>query len=559
MFKLENLIRNEYFPNELPPCFNSNKLADEAASIIDKLDIGSMKPSAPLQFSGFKTVNSRRRFSIPNPRQYLNGINILVENQEEIFRILNNVDSSLTSPQNKIPNKDEAYKKRVTTISESKREIKKLYQDNLYGLKLDIQFFFDSIYTHSIVWAIHTKRVAKAKRTDSKLLGNKIDKSLQLMNSSQTNGILVGNAFSRIVSELLLCSVDNEINNRNLKINYVRYVDDYYIFTKDRSIIDNVIAVFREIIDKYELVLNENKIEILESPFIYGNSWVEQMKVYSAINIETLLEKSIIEFHKYKDIAILRYALKTIRAYSFSKEEWKQIEPMIFNLFLKFPVLSPSIIIIFKNNFEYLDKILLKKISYSIIDLSIHLRHDEELMWVMWAMKTLKVKISLDYVNRILNTENWLAIIILLDFISNRKNEKGIKKSLTKFRKKIVDEHFFESDEKAMNTNVWLLAYEMDINEWLDTGNSKRDKFRHGRKSNFFKELHAKKISFYDSNYEYELLEKDTFKNNIYVTRKELNSIMEKLNNNGNFFSELSEDEKNDIILESLHSEEKMY
>ena len=55
--------------------------------------------------------------------------------------------------------------------------------------KTDIVNCYSEIYTHSIVWALHTKKVAKEERNDKKLLGNNIDKHLQAMSNGQTNGI----------------------------------------------------------------------------------------------------------------------------------------------------------------------------------------------------------------------------------------------------------------------------------------------------------------------------------------------------------------------------------
>ncbi|MBO1301402.1 RNA-directed DNA polymerase, partial [Enterococcus sp. DIV1271a] len=329
MLDIEKLIKYEYIPSELPPSFNSDLLSEHIETIIEKVNYEKVKPSKPLIFNGFKTISSRRRFAVPNPYQYINAAKILVENQTELFEIFDKTSNSLTAPSNQSTSYGKAYDRKVTNFSEVKKEVKKLYKDNLFGLKLDIQFFFDSIYTHSISWAIHSKKLSKSNTRNLDLLGNKIDASIQLLNDLQTNGILVGNAVSRIVSEILLCSVDYEIKKRDIKIDYLRYVDDYFIFTKDRAQIESIISIFREELDKYELVLNENKIEIIESPFVYGKSWVEEIKIYSSVNIEKLLEKSIIEYHKYKDISIIKYVLKIIRTNTFTKDEWDSIEPIL--------------------------------------------------------------------------------------------------------------------------------------------------------------------------------------------------------------------------------------
>ncbi|EKT0180987.1 RNA-directed DNA polymerase, partial [Enterococcus faecalis] len=548
-------IKYEYIPNELPPSFNSDLLSEHIETIIEKFNYEKVKPSKPLIFNGFKTVSSRRRFAIPNPYQYINAIKILVENQTELFEIFNKTSNSLTAPSNQSTSYGKAYDRKVTNFSEVKKEVKKLYKDNLFGLKLDIQFFFDSIYTHSISWAIHSKKLSKSNIKNFELLGNKIDASIQLLNDLQTNGILVGNAVSRIVSEILLCSVDYEIRKRDIKIDYLRYVDDYFIFTKDRAQIESIISIFREELDKYELVLNENKIEIIESPFVYGKSWVEEIKIYSSINIEKLLEKSIIEYHKYKDISIIKYVLKIIRTNTFTKDEWNSIEPILFNLLIKFPILTKNLVIILKNNFSFVRKTQLKRILYSVIDNHLHLRSDEEIIWIIWMFKSLGLSMSIDYIKKILRSENWIAIIILLDVLSERKNEIGIKRELSKFREKFKEEYFVGNAEENMNSEVWLLAYEIDFHKWLNTGGNKNEQFVEARKSPFFKELKRKNISFYDSNYQYELLAQGILQNNTYVTRKELINILNELEKD----QELTDEEIEEIIISSIDIDENDY
>lgn len=520
MFCFENLLRNEYFPAELPPCFNSETFADNHVKIQDYVKDKELAPSDPLTFSGYKNTNSRRKFAIPNPYHYAKTVYVIVSNSADIFSIYNGSDASLTVPLKKVPSKLECYKKSTAKISESKEKIRKLYQNNLYEIRLDIQSFFDSVYTHSIAWAMHTKSVAKKNKKDKNLAGNLIDSCLQNLNSGQTNGILVGNAVSRIASEIILCSIDKEIKSR-IQGNYLRYVDDYYIFIRDSSLINDILAVFRQELARYGLMLNENKLQINESPFIYGKSWVEQMRAYARLEPQLLLEKAIIEYHLYKDIAILKYALKVLRTVLFSDAEWKKLQPIIFNIWVRFPNLSSIITIIFKNNEKYVSPSLLKKSLYSILDIHIALKNDEEVIWVLWISKIFNIQISQKYINRILDTDNWLAIIILLDILSSRKSDNSIKKMLNRFRNRIIAEYFSEpNSEGNMHTDIWLLAYEADKNKWLNTSGT--DSFLFARKHPFFKELRTLGIDFYCSDFTYKEIAQPKNKSNIYVTRKEL-------------------------------------
>lgn len=349
------------------------------------------------------------------------------------------------------------------------------------------------------------------------------------MNSSQTNGILTGNALSRIVSEIILCAIDKEMNKKIPNINYVRFVDDYFIFVKDRSQIDGIISCFQQELAKYELVLNESKLNILESPFVFGNSWVEQMKVFASLSPQVFLEKTIIEYHEHQDIAILKYGLKVLRTLKLTKSEWKEIEPSIVNILVKFPNLAHIITLIIKNNEENIDRILLKKSIYTIIDINLKLNNDEEVIWAIWLIKVFNISISLEYIETVMDSENWLAIIILLDVISNRKKQKGVQKLISKLRGKLKEEYFADNQpEKNMYSEIWLLAYEADRNRWLNTGGEQEDQFIEARKNSFFKELKKNSISFYNGTYKYDVIKSENHKNNIYVTYRELIEILEK-------------------------------
>ncbi|EJR1550187.1 hypothetical protein NYK93_001636, partial [Enterococcus faecalis] len=64
-----------------------------------------------------------------------------------------------------------------------------------------------------------------------------------------------------------------------------------------------------------------------------------------------------------------------------------------------------------------------------------------------------------------------------------------------------------------------------------------------------------KNISFYDSNYQYELLAQGILQNNTYVTRKELINILNELEKD----QELTDEEIEEIIISSIDIDENDY
>lgn len=60
MFLSENLLRNEVFPSELPPCFGTSSLATCADHAIAAANAFTQAFSIPLKYSGYKSESSRR-------------------------------------------------------------------------------------------------------------------------------------------------------------------------------------------------------------------------------------------------------------------------------------------------------------------------------------------------------------------------------------------------------------------------------------------------------------------------------------------------------------------
>ena len=79
----------------------------------------------------------------------------------------------------------------------------------------DVTDCYGSLYTHSVSWALHSKKVAKSKRRDMSLVGNVIDGRLQDMCHGQTNGIPQGSVLMDFIAELVLGYADMFIGLRN--------------------------------------------------------------------------------------------------------------------------------------------------------------------------------------------------------------------------------------------------------------------------------------------------------------------------------------------------------
>lgn len=145
-------------------------------------------------------------------------------------------------------------------------------------MQIDVSKCFDSIYTHSLPWAVLGKDQTKFSLEESKgTFGGHFDALMQGLNHKETNGIVIGPEFSRIFAEIILQSVDAELvkqlaDGANLthKVHYeiFRYVDDFFVFYNEESTQLKIFETLQEILKGKKLSINTAKIKHYQKPII---------------------------------------------------------------------------------------------------------------------------------------------------------------------------------------------------------------------------------------------------------------------------------------------------
>lgn len=150
-------------------------------------------------------------------------------------------------------------------------------RDFKYLTKLDISSCFDSIYTHSIAWAIYGKDFSKRNlKTMPSSFPGKFDSLMQRLNFNETNGILIGPEVSRIFAEIILQAIDSDVCDalsfqgifhlQDFRI--FRYVDDFFVFYNKEDVYNKFRFTLQESLKLYKLSLNKGKEETLCRPII---------------------------------------------------------------------------------------------------------------------------------------------------------------------------------------------------------------------------------------------------------------------------------------------------
>lgn len=145
-------------------------------------------------------------------------------------------------------------------------------------VQIDVSKCFDSIYTHSLPWAVLGKEQTKFNLDQSKAtFGGQFDALMQNLNHKETNGIVIGPEFSRIFAEIILQSVDVELitklavgENLTHKVDYeiFRYVDDFFVFYNEESTQLKIFETLQEVLKSKKLSINTAKIKHYQKPII---------------------------------------------------------------------------------------------------------------------------------------------------------------------------------------------------------------------------------------------------------------------------------------------------
>ncbi|GJM12144.1 MAG: hypothetical protein DHS20C12_05470 [Pseudohongiella sp.] len=179
--------------------------------------------------------------------------------------------------------------------SDSYLRLEKQYRSMMM---IDVTRCFDSIYSHAIGWATLGREASKTDTNHTNAICRRLDKLMQRSNNGITNGIPIGAETSRVFAEIILQSIDVEIEKELLrnhqfsfKAEYViqRYVDDYYIFANSESDCDTVAAVISKNLQAFNLHVNEGKKERFSRPFSTARSRITQKAVGEIERLESVL------------------------------------------------------------------------------------------------------------------------------------------------------------------------------------------------------------------------------------------------------------------------------
>ena len=246
--KISDEVRDTgFFSEYLPPCFILNK---KIFTYLPPENCDLIQPYC-FTMSRFNNNDSRRDIYVPEIATYITLHDFMkkshiIEKIIEFTKTQNHSFSPLLWSDNTIVRHEQSYNWVNQYEQDKVTHSKSNYIDNIVEkiirskgakkvIKLDISNCFSSIYTHMIPSIIlgydsaleeYKKYMKGEKDVDSNyVLFAELDKRIRKQKLNQTNGLLVGPLYSKIIAEGLLTRIDIELES--LGINFCRYVDDY--------------------------------------------------------------------------------------------------------------------------------------------------------------------------------------------------------------------------------------------------------------------------------------------------------------------------------------------
>lgn len=508
--RLRSLLERGFFPEELPPPFNTRDLAHFRRYVWDNWP-GQPQQQPPkttpeiysIQRLGWK----RRSLSIVNPISQFFLSKKISDDWVQIKKHLSLGSASL----------DHAYLQRnagraVPKPDFSKIEFMKLKAGGDFDhiLISDISRYYGTIYTHTLPWALHGKSWCKAHVNSPLLkatLGNELDALVRKGQDNQTIGIPVGPDTSRILSEIIAVALEARFFELapDAKGCAHRFVDDWFIGHNTAKSAEAAMRSLAQACAEFELELNLEKTEIIDAKDEIIETWPSELLALAVFDrsgrgqikqLNSFFSQAFSLAKAHPSSNVMDYALKVARSFRISKQSYPLFESFVLRAARAYPITLPvvvQILVNYRQDGAPISSARCKKLVEDELEKSVALRHTAEVAWVLFLAKALRINLSADTLKPICTVDNSVWALLVLDLEEQGLIEGSLDKAY--WNSLLVKEN--------LTTSCWLLAYEAHLKGWL-TPQDVNFVYSH----DWFKVLKAKKISFYDTKRNVETFQK---------------------------------------------------
>lgn len=420
MLKRNQLLQKGFFPETLPPCFDSSDLVRAFGGKINDLKskkFHSKRSASYIRYNGTKHDGNRRPYGTPNPIPYFHVSEFLAKHWPEISHNYSLSQYSVSSPKAAKETDDRAVK--IASLSELAAKTSKQIRYAPYILKTDISQFFPSIYTHTIPWVAHgieqSKLDRKPESKDNTF--NALDWHIQQCQRGQTRGVLIGPDAFRIVAEFIVSKIDQQLYDDigDKIIGAVRHVDDYYIGVKTEIDAGMVLSKLRELLQNFDLHVNDFKTQIIVGLEPIDDLWAQKLRTmkisdtFSSLPGMPQLSPVIVEkvndlldsaFQFSKETGTespIKLALRKLdTSHCYRYDSWEIIEPKLQRIIHHYPHCIDYVLLLVVKRYalnKTIDSDGWEKSAQLIIQKNIGYNNHHELVWILWFAFVCKLEI----------------------------------------------------------------------------------------------------------------------------------------------------------------------
>jgi len=486
------LLSRGYFPKELPKIFSTKHFASCMES--KQVDNNEKPFSRCLKTTIPKAGDFRRNISIPNPKHYYLLTKAISDNWDKMKGFLD--ASEISMSQVKIDSRNVRAITHTNSYDEVIQKKLSLGFSSRYLLSTDISKFYQTIYTHSIPWALHGKAISKKNTSDS-LYGNLIDKLVRNTQDRQTLGIAIGPDTSRIISEIIGTHFDLELKSNHHQIKAIRYIDDFFIFTDSRLEAEQILNNISHYLNDFELTINEEKTKIEKLPVVLESNWIQELKRFRIRSKQEeqkndlihLFNISINLLSKYPKENVFHFMITKIIPIKIYKDNWHIFESILLQVVLAEPKTITLISKIFVSYSTYLYPIDKNRISETLLKLiyqGIASNLGFEISWALWTLLQLGIEVK----NQIPNIENITdptARLLVLYCMEKEIYQHSFNRS--SWQSLITTDDLYKEN--------WLFTYESFKRGWLKNKEGKDILST----DSFFQILESSEVTFLDTEF----------------------------------------------------------
>jgi len=438
------LLSKGFFPEVLPPCFDSSRLSSSFSGMIRDLEKKKFhsKVSAYIRYSGTKHDGNRRFYGSVNPIPYFLVCQFIGKHWGKFESQFSNSDFGVSNLSLGSDGDDRALL--VPALSEISPKLSQKIKYAPHVIKTDIAQFFPSIYTHSLVWVAHGQNQAKkdTSRNSTTNYFNALDWHIQQCQQGQTRGIIVGPDAFRVIAEFIACEIDSQLKLKagNVIVGGIRHVDDFYIGIKSEIDSSIVLSHLRDSLQNFELQINDNKTKLLSGLQPIDDIWAQELRklslsshYFSSDDHNFLLDKA---YDTSQDIASqspMKLALRRLdRAKCYRNQGWVELEPKLQRILYHFPHCLDYVCLLLAKRFaikEQIDVESWRSILQLIIERSLSSNHHHELVWLIWVSFVCNIELESALIVKIAKVENGhIKSILIAGYKSGYcKTNPGIK------------------------------------------------------------------------------------------------------------------------------------